>query len=605
MPERPALSASPLFWLVVAGALFGATTFRLVREAAWIPRAGPLANPPNRWWLKASALVCGAGVCVGYALKFVPQRVLVVGWLLAPLLWLAAFLPRRTFRSRPSRAAVAEAAGLAGILVAAAALRLFNTANLPLNFHGDFALFGLQTRALLAGDYLDFFATGYAGFPLPGVWPTAILMRIVGDNATGLAAFAGLGGLASLVALYLLARELFGWRVALFATALLAGDITHVHYSRVTSYMDPVVFLSWSIYLGVVGLRRGTRWHFALSGILAGHALLSYYAGRMVIPLGGLAVALTVLATPRVFRSRIGGLSIAAVGVLVVVGPTLVFFARNHEVFYSRSRAVMLFEPGVWHHSAKKYFLADSDVAGVVREQFRRSAEAFWRFNDSAGQFSIERNMLEPIGGILLILGLGYAAWHLGRAVVAFIVVWGLGYVIVGTLTVDPPFSGRIVGLTLPVAMLGGLALDRALRLLPRSRFWPAFAVLLGLAVTAASGARNWHDYVVWGKNPRYTTGRIHIARFLMIQPAKYQVRMADPASAESEFLLPNRRRASLAPDVTASGSSEWPESPTIFILSPGDRLLAETLQHRYPRGRMVDGSIPPLEGIFWAFFSE
>src|ERR1700682_233591 len=27
MPERPALSASPLFWLVVAGALFGATTF--------------------------------------------------------------------------------------------------------------------------------------------------------------------------------------------------------------------------------------------------------------------------------------------------------------------------------------------------------------------------------------------------------------------------------------------------------------------------------------------------------------------------------------------------------------------------------------------------
>jgi len=609
MPERPGLVANPLFWLVVASALFGAATFRQTCEGSWIPPADTLANPPERRWLKATALVLGGGVCVSYALNLLPQRVLVGGWLLAQPLWFAAFLGRATWKARLSLSSLAEAAGLASILALAATLRLFNTANMPLNFHGDFASFGLQARALLAGNYRDFFGTGYAGFPLPGVWPTAIMMRIVGDNLTGLAAFAGLGGLASLVALYLLTRELFGWRVALFATALLAGDITHIHYSRVTSYMDPVPFLAWSIYLGVLGLRRGARRHFALSGIFAGHAFLSYYAGRMVIPLGGLAVAMTALAAPRVFRARIRGLSIAVIGFLLVMGPTLFFFARNREIVNARTRSVMVFDPPVWHHTANKYGIAESDVAGVMREQFKRSAEAFWRFNDSATQFGIERNMLEPIGGILLILGLGYAAWNFWRPVLAFIVVWGLGYVIAGALTVDPPFSGRIVGLTLPVAVLGGLALDRALRLVPRGRFWSALAVVFGLALTAASGARNWHDYVAWGTNPRFTQGQLHVARFLMTQPAKYQVRLASRFFGwkvrELEFLQPDRAGESLDPHAIANNSIAWPESPTIFVLMPEYRSLAQTLQIRYPRGRLVDGSIPPMKGVFWAFFTE
>ena len=603
MPERPGLLQSPLFYLVVAAAVFGAVTL------AWIPLAAGKIALPTRRWVQAAALTCGGGALLAYTFDLLPQWMVIGGWLLAQPLWVAAYLPDWTRPRRPPPDTLAEAAGLGGILVVAAALRLYHIGSLPVNFNGDFAGFGLQARALLAGNYKDFFETGYAGFPLPGVWPTAILMRLFGDNLIGLAAFACLGGLASLIALYLLTRELFGWRPALFATALLAGDLVHIHYSRVASYMDPVPFLAWSVCLGVLGMRRGGRWRFALSGILAGHAFLSYYPGRMVLPLAALGVALTAMVAPSVFRARSRGLAIGLVGFLIVVGPVVVFFARNPEIVNARARQVLLSDPGAWRHTASKYGLADSDIVAVMREQIKRSAESFWRFGDSAAQFGIQRNSLAPIAGILLILGLGYAVWHPGRPALLFVLGWGLGYVVAGALTGDPPFSGRMVGLTLPAAVLCGVALDRALRLLPRGREWGKIALVVGLAVTVESGLRNWHDYVAWGTDPHTALPEVHVGRFLMTQPRKYEVRLASRGFGwklrEHEFMLPDRKGEWLAPDVIASGSIVWPQSPTIFILMPEYRSFAETLQRRYPNGRLVDGSIPPMKGVFSAFFTE
>lgn len=603
LPARPGLLPNPVFWLAVGVVAFGAAT------TSWIPTVSDALAPPGRRWLLAAAVACGGAAVIAYTFSLLPRGVLVAAWLLAQPLWVAAFLPRSIRLRRPSRAAVGEAIGIGTVLVVAAASRLFNTSRLPVNFHGDFASFGLQARALLAGQYTDVFGTGWAGLPLPTIWPTAIMLRLVGDNRTGLAAFAALGGLASIVALYLMTRELFSRRPALFAAALLAGDITHIHYSRVPVYMDPVPFVAWSLCLGVFGLRRGKRWYFALSGILAGYAFLSYYPGRIVVPLWALAVVLTAIAVPRLLRARSGGLVIAVIGFLIVIGPTTVFFARHPEIVNDRTRAVLIFNPDVWHHTAAKHGLAVSDVRGVFAEQVRRSAEGFWRFNDSATQFNLERNMLEPIAGILLILGIGYAVSHPRSTPLLFVVGWGLGYVLAGALTVDPPFSGRIVGLTLPIAILGGLALDRILRLLPRGRFWAPVGLGVGLLVAILSAARNWHDYVAWGSDPRTARPPVHIARFLQAQPLKYQVRLASRDISwkirELQFLLPDRAGDSLNVEEISKGVIAWPDRPTIFILTPEFRSLAEALRVHYPNGRLIDGSPTPMKGLFWAFLTE
>jgi hypothetical protein len=244
-----------------------------------------------------------------------------------------------------------------------------------------------------------------------------------------------------------------------------------------------------------------------------------------------------------------------------------------------------------------------------MREQIRRAAQAFWRFNDGATQFSIGRNMLEPIAGVLLIFGLGYVFWHFGRPALLFVLGWAAGYIVASALTVDPPFSGRLVGLTLPVAILSGVALDRALRLFPRARHWGVLTMLAGLTLIAMSGARNWRDYVAWGTDPRTAHPPIQIARFLMQQPAKYQVRLASRSFSwdvrELKFLLPHRVGESLDPVAIAEGRVLWPRAPVIFILSPEYQSLADTLRKLYPRGRLVDGSLPPLRGIFWAYFTE
>jgi len=76
----------------------------------------------------------------------------------------------------------------------------------------------------------------------------------------------GLFRVASLAELYLLGRELFGWRAALFATMLAAGDVMHLHFSRIAGYVEPVACTVWSQYFLVRGLRRGPLWPFAAAG---------------------------------------------------------------------------------------------------------------------------------------------------------------------------------------------------------------------------------------------------------------------------------------------------------------------------------------------------
>src|SRR5207253_2063918 len=119
------------------------------------------------------SLALGAVVDLGYARGQVAEPLLIGGWLLAQCLWLAAFLPALPRPRRPARAALVEGGAVLVVLGVAAGLRLWGVGDLPQRIHGDVTTYGLEGRAILAGQYQDFFGVRWAGIPLIGYLPTA------------------------------------------------------------------------------------------------------------------------------------------------------------------------------------------------------------------------------------------------------------------------------------------------------------------------------------------------------------------------------------------------------------------------------------------------
>jgi len=95
----------------------------------------------------------------------------------------------------------------------------------------------------------------------------------------------------SIVAIYALARRLFGWRAALLAGLLLALDPFHLGLTRVL-HIDGATanFMLLSLLLLLLGLRRGWQVRLLLSGALAGLAFLTKSYSLFLGPFAGLVM---------------------------------------------------------------------------------------------------------------------------------------------------------------------------------------------------------------------------------------------------------------------------------------------------------------------------
>jgi 4-amino-4-deoxy-L-arabinose transferase-like glycosyltransferase len=599
----------PVLWLLAAATIFGAMVMP-VASRPWNLDEPGLLLPVGRDQPLIAAFLLGVATIVAYMSNAVPMLVVVAGWLTSQVLFLGALLPRKRCGIKLNSVQWLELAGVGAILLGAAWIRLYNIESFPLGLHGDLASYGLEARRLLAGDYQDFFGFGWAAIPLIAYWPTALSMLVIGDSIAGLNAIAGVEGVLSLLALYLLVRELWGRRPAIFALVICAGDLYHIHYSRAAAYMDPVVFVAWALFFLVRAQRRGQAWEFAAAGIAASYAVQMYYAGRLIIPLTMAVVAVGAIAAPRAIWSRRWGLAIWAVGFALALGPSIVSWTNSPALVGERTGIVwVLGNQRAMEHLGWKYGVSPNETLVVIVEQFRRSALVFWRDSDSATQFGIERPWLNRLGGVLFILGLGYAARFIRRPGEKLVLIWLAGFIASSTLTIDPPASMRTVGMALPIAVICALGLDAAVQAMSgRRRAQAALALTLGLLIAFSVSAQNWQTYVTWGTDPRAEQPRIQIARYLLAQPPVYEVRTVSRSlwwkDREFAFILKDWKGESLQPEDVASGSVAWPTEPTVFILTTDSENLLPVIQARYPGGRIGGGGESPFTSAFVAFYT-
>ena len=500
------------------------------------------------------------------------------------------------------------------LLLIAAALRLTRLADLPQDLHGDMASHGLQALQMLAGAVPGIVGVGWADIPLPGFLPTVAAMTLTGDHGTlGLALASALGGVLAVWGTWVLLRTVQSRRVALIGTALLAVAYTHIHFSRIAEYMDPVPFVVWSLAFLAIGLQKRSSLPFVLSGALAAWASLMYFSGRVVfVILGALLLYLLLFHRP-LLRANLVGLAWLLVGGLVALGPMTVYFVQHPGAWLSRSQQVILFNPAVLEHSRHKYGV--ETTGQILLEQLRRTALLFNYTIDSSTQFGFPKAMVDMVTAPWIVLGAAYGLAHFRR--------WGNGLLVImlgvvllvgSVLTDNAPFYPRLIVALTPALGLAALAVDRT---------WDAVEDALGketgrivLVVVVGGllyiGLVNWVSYYQFAAHNGQP--RALVARFVSTLPEDAVVCIVPEEDAgwihstderEIDFMMGERRGEQVAFDENGAPGvipDACSQTGAVWIVPDSRQAALGELEARFPGGERNSYGARQGEVAFWTY---
>lgn len=391
------------------------------------------------------------------------------------------------------------------ILIVAACFRLYQIGQVPPGPHYDEAAAALDALDVLNGHHMVFSPRSY-GREMLFVYVAAPLVALLGPTRLALRLPVALVGVLTVLATYLLARELFDeedrrqaqW-TALGASLFLALSFWHLvlnHLGFRANYL-PLTEILCFLFL-FRALRTGRLSGYVLSGFFLGLSLHTYTAARFV-PIVVVFFP-TILLLTRKGRALVippWRRWILLVFVALVVSlPLLIFFVRYPEEFLLRVKGISVFNPNL-HHGHFWDLLGRSVLGNLAQFGFR--GDETWVYNIPG------RPGLDPIQAVLFWSGLVLCLVRWRQPRYLFLLLWWLVMLLPGVLAPVPiPHSLRVIG-TLPVVcILSARALAWLLSQLPLRFRRLRKAVLLALPVLlpcylAWAGRDTWHDYFdVW-----------------------------------------------------------------------------------------------------------
>ena len=388
-----------------------------------------------------------------------------VGWLVAILLFLAAVSEpagSRNWRSWLRRHLI-EIAALSLVLLLGLLLRIWHLGILPYTLAGDEASQGLEAVRVLAGELRNPFSTGWLGVPTMSFFYNSLSIKFLGRTVFALRLPWVLIGTATIFTTYLLVRQLFNWQLALTSAAILATYHYHIHFSRLGSNQiaDPF-FLSLALFFLYRGLDRQRQLPWALAGITAGMAFY-FYAGARLTPLiiVGVLAYLFLLDQRQFWEKHARGIATLTVSFLITAAPMVQYAVRYPGDFNARINQVGIIQSG-WLEN--EVMVRGQPAALILLDQLQRAGLAFNLFADRTTWYGLREPLLDPVFGVIFLVGLLYGSLRLfsrgeGPRVVPMVTWWWAGMLLGGVLTESPPSSQRLITLSVPVCFFIAYAL--------------------------------------------------------------------------------------------------------------------------------------------------
>ena len=281
----------------------------------------------------------------------------------------------------------------------------------------------------------------------------AISIKFLGANILAIRLVTTVGGLLTLVFIYLLARELFDLRTAVLATFLLAVMRWHVNFSRFGCHgiLMPL-FTTAMFYFLVRGMKGKGFLNFVAAGVMAGIGLQGHYSFFLVPGVIGVYTLHYILFQRVITWGRlILGVLAFALATAVVYSPVAIYALRNPQQFGQRVGTVSITKDRT-----------PQQIAEVVWRTTRRHLLMFNSSGDGNGRHNIPgAPMVDTYTGLLLALGVGYALWRSRESGYFLLLAWMVFIMQGGVWSVEfeAPQGYRTVGLTPAVAMLAAVPL--------------------------------------------------------------------------------------------------------------------------------------------------
>jgi 4-amino-4-deoxy-L-arabinose transferase-like glycosyltransferase len=286
--------------------------------------------------------------------------------------------------------------------------RFWQLGDIPFGLWRDEARHALVALRILAEpDYRPVYEPGIS---LPGLYPLMIagVFRIFGESIASLRGLTAAAGVGAVAALWLVARQLWGPRVALVAALLAAVGSWRVSIDRLAFDTAPTTLCTLGAFAaflyGVAAVRAGRRGlpQFAAAGLLGGLAIYGYYPGRFALPVLAGATLVLIARDRMTFLRRAwpGLLLVAAVAALTLV-PLGSYAVEQPDNFFKRTEQVFLL--------SEQYTVGLTKLEAVERNLLRHVVMFNWEGEFNARHHAPRWPMLDAVTALCFALGLALA----------------------------------------------------------------------------------------------------------------------------------------------------------------------------------------------------
>jgi len=384
------------------------------------------------------------------------------------------------------------------VVVAAAALRMWNLADLPEGLHGDEAWTGIDARRVLVEGWIGAYLPSALGQPAGPIYFVAALLHFLPDDIGTVRLAMAFFGTAGVLFTLLLAREHEGTPTGVFAAALLSVSLWHLHASRIgMMFVSCPVALMAGLWLVAVARRRDSLLLFAVAGIVAGSGVYSYNAYPTALPLFAVPFVYALFGArgTGVRRRWLAQSAVFCVGALIAAAPMIHYIVLHREDYLRHHHLISVLDSAAWETSAwsqRARILYDrgySLLRGLLWEGEFDGGDGF-----GVGKIPV----LGPLPGALAAVGVVIALvrW---RRVLSGLALFAIPLISLGALlTVGAGMYRRTIALAPFVAILGALplaALWESRAGATRARWFAAVRAAAALALTAAVAAEGIATY--------------------------------------------------------------------------------------------------------------
>ena len=551
---------------------------------------GPLADGRNRdaanagvrWrgrlWIVIGFFMFGLGaaMCAGVMYVSITQPY----WPPAPFAWMAGLAlmllglvltqEEMPWGDRSRRSAIfVEVAVFLALVAIAIALRVFRLESLPPGMFVDETNASIDALYILDGRQVSAFATGWYETPNLYMYFLAALFKLFGATFYTLKAASLIPAILTIVAIYPLARILFGIPTAVVATFLMSVARWHLNLSRWgwNELTPPLIMILVALFLTRAS-RSNRLFEFALGGMLLGIGMYSYLAIRLMVIAVALYLLYRILFERGYLKRAFVGLAVFTAVYALTFGPLAVTYIQNPLTFLNRSSEINIFN--------------DINRAGSAQplvESAKLHAEMFTARGDRNARHNLPGEpMLDPITGALFLLAVGGALWHLADHRYALLILWLISALAGGILSNlgEAPQAFRTLT-ALPAAVI--LAADflarvlRALRawmvpvLIARPRLAWAPAAFAGVTLIGIAGFQNIDSFFNRYASNRTVLLSFNAAENAMAREAAQRRSTADVYLSDSAYYFNITRFLAYVPKSGALGGLE---NPDYRLFNPG-----------------------------------